>query len=262
LKKEKKMSSIMDSAADIKIYNYKTKTVHTEKGVVIYDTATNIFKCFGNECVETFDKFRYDKNIIQVAPICMGKIYDFTAAEHLIKWMIDKYVDRADGKKRHFKCSNRTIIYLHEPMSPVDVKAYTDLMYMQGYKNIHVISADTNIAGMTPEEAIRNAEEPLGKLDCAIEITKDSPLSMPAMLMKHSKKTAKDGAYPHQKSSIKNRWYLCFLVPAIIRIHFSIGQTAPFSRPLSVSHSSSTVTYLTSPASFSSVTETLGFCPG
>ncbi|MBQ4219708.1 MAG: rod shape-determining protein [Butyrivibrio sp.] len=170
------MSSIMDSAADIKIYNYKTKTVHTEKGVVIYDTATNIFKCFGNECVETFDKFRYDKNIIQVAPICMGKIYDFTAAEHLIKWMIDKYVDRADGKKRHFKCSNRAIIYLHEPMSPVDVKAYTDLMYMQGYKNIHVISADTNIAGMTPEEAIRNAEEPLGKLDCAIEITKDSPL--------------------------------------------------------------------------------------
>lgn len=67
------MSSIMDSAADIKIYNYKTKTVHTKKGVVIYDTATNIFKCFGNECVKTFDKFRYDKNIIQVVPICMGK---------------------------------------------------------------------------------------------------------------------------------------------------------------------------------------------
>ena len=52
------MSSIIDSAADIRIYNYKTGTVHTEKGVVIYDTATNTFKCFGNECAEVFDKLQ------------------------------------------------------------------------------------------------------------------------------------------------------------------------------------------------------------
>ena len=80
-----KMSSIIDSAADIRIYNYKTGTVHTEKGVVIYDTAVNVYKCFGNECEEAFDKLRYDKNIIQVIPISMGKICDFTVAQHFIK---------------------------------------------------------------------------------------------------------------------------------------------------------------------------------
>ncbi|MEE3496107.1 MAG: rod shape-determining protein [Butyrivibrio sp.] len=170
------MSSIIDSAADIRIYNYKTGTVHTEKGVVIYDTAVNVYKCFGNECEEAFDKLRYDKNIIQVIPISMGKICDFTVAQHFIKWMIGKYVNNVDGKRRIFKRSSKALIYLHEPMSSIDVKAYTDLMYMQGYKNIQVLSTDTTIAGMTPEEAIRNAEESLGKLDCAIEITKDKPL--------------------------------------------------------------------------------------
>ena len=50
------MLSEMDSAADIRIYNYKTGTVHTEKGVVIYDKSTLYVKCLGNECEDTFDK--------------------------------------------------------------------------------------------------------------------------------------------------------------------------------------------------------------
>ena len=170
------MLSEMDSAADIRIYNYKTGTVHTEKGVVIYDKSTLDVKCLGNECADTFDKIWNSKNYALAVPISMGKIYHYIAAEMLIKWMIGKYIDRVDGKLRIFKRSKRALIYLHEPMSSIDVKTYTDLMYMQGYKNIQILSTDTTIAGMTPEEAIRNAEESLGKLDCAIEITKDKPL--------------------------------------------------------------------------------------
>ena len=192
------MLSEMDSAADIRIYNYKTGTVHTEKGVVIYDKSTLDVKCLGNECADTFDKIWNSKNYALASPISMGKIYHYIAAEMLIKWMIGKYVDRVEGKLRNFKRSKRALIYLHEPISPVDIRMYIDLMLMLSYKdiyvitmdtghikgdkirfagkNIHVIGTDTFLAGRTPEEAIRKAEEAYGKLDCAIEITKDRHL--------------------------------------------------------------------------------------
>ena len=191
-KEEKNMLSEMDSAADIRIYNYKTGTVNTEKGVIIYDKSTLDIKCFGNECADTFDRIWNSKDYAQDVPISIGKIYEYKAAVMLIKWMIGKYVDRVDGKLRIFKRSKRALIYLHEPMSTVDLRMYMNLMRFLHYRdiyiisangdhkmyceNIHVIGTEKFLAGRTPEEAIRKAEEVYGKLDCAIEITKDRHL--------------------------------------------------------------------------------------
>ena len=50
------MLNEIDSAADIRIYNYKTKTVHTEKCLVIYKKDSEKIVCFGNECEEYYEK--------------------------------------------------------------------------------------------------------------------------------------------------------------------------------------------------------------
>ncbi len=165
--------SMMDSAADIRIYNYKTKKVHTEKGMVLFGREPVTVACLGSECEEAMTQISDMQNYALVVPISNGRIYDYTASEKLLKWMVHKYIDEAGGKRRIFKRSTKALIYLHEPCSPIEKKAYTDLMYILGYKNILMLDCSTDLGGMTPQEAIWSAEEVHGKIDCAIEIAKD-----------------------------------------------------------------------------------------
>ena len=119
------------------------------------------------------------------------RIYDYPSSEKLIKWMIRKYVDQADGKRRILKRSAKALIYLHEPLRPLDLKAYEDLMHLVGYKEVLVITSSTDLGGMTPEQAIWSAEEVHWKLDCAIEITKEEPLGYARYAFERFKKDCK-----------------------------------------------------------------------
>ena len=193
--KEKKIMDefrlVNDSAADIRIYNYKTKTVHTEKAMMIFKREPVTVVCLGNECEAAYEQITDKENYIFLIPISMGKIYDYPSSEKLIKWMIRKYVDQADGKRRILKRSAKALIYLHEPLRPVDLKAYEDLMHLVGYKEVLVITSSTDLGGMTPEQAIWSAEEVHGKLDCAIEITKEEPLGYARYAFERFKKDCK-----------------------------------------------------------------------
>jgi hypothetical protein len=182
---------VIDSAADIRIYDYKTKTVHTEKAMVLFRKDTLTIACLGNECEAAYEQITDKENYSFVIPISMGKIYDYITSEKLLRWMIGKYIDRADGKRRIFKRSSKALIYLHEPLSPIDLRTYEDLMYLVGYKEVIVISSNTDLGGMTPEEAIWSAEEAHGKLDCAIEITKEEPLGYARYAFEEFKKDCK-----------------------------------------------------------------------
>ncbi len=182
---------VIDSAADIRIYDYKTKTVHTETAMVIFIKDSLTITCLGNECEATYEQITDKENYSFVIPIAMGKIYDYMTSEKLIRWMIGEHVDRADGKKRLFKRSPKALIYLHEPLSPIDIRAFEDLMYLVGYKEVIVITSNTDFGGMTPEEAIWSAEEVHGKLDCAIEITKEEPLGYALYAFEKFKKDCK-----------------------------------------------------------------------
>ena len=182
---------VSDSAADIRIYNYKTRTVHTEKGMMIFKREPKTITCLGNECEAAYEQIMDKENFVFLIPISMGKIYDYVASEKFIKWMIRQYVDQVDGKRRILRRSSKALIYLHEPVGPVDKKTYYDLMYLVGYKEVIMITSDTDLGGMTPEEAIWSSEEAYGKIDCAIEITKDETLGYARYAFENFKKDCK-----------------------------------------------------------------------
>ncbi|RKM55793.1 hypothetical protein D6853_09615 [Butyrivibrio sp. X503] len=170
--------NIIDSAADIKIYNYKTKEMHCEKALVWIRNDTETLTCLGDECVDAYKTLpESDKqNMTLIAPIALGKIVDYANAERLIRYMVKKYIDGAGGKRRIFRRSSRALLVLHEPCSEIEQKAYEDLVYKIGYKGgVSVINSETKLYDITHEEAIIHAEETSGKLDCAIEITKNEP---------------------------------------------------------------------------------------
>jgi hypothetical protein len=169
---------IINSAADIKIYNYRDRTVHSEKGLVLFKKEKDnfIIACLGEEC----EKYRMDlsdsDNYVLAIPFSLGAIADYPVAEKLLKYLLNKYVHTSGGKRRLFKRADRVLLFLHEPCGPVDLKAYEDLMMLLGYKDVHMITTKTDLGGLSVEEAIWNMEEAQGKkFDCAIEITKNNP---------------------------------------------------------------------------------------
>ena len=83
---------VNDSAADIRIYDYKTKTVHTEKAMVIFREDSLSIACLGNECEAAYEQITDKENYTFVIPIAMGQIYDYITSEKLIKWMIGKEI--------------------------------------------------------------------------------------------------------------------------------------------------------------------------
>ncbi|MBR5636643.1 MAG: rod shape-determining protein [Pseudobutyrivibrio sp.] len=180
--------SLFDQDADIKIYNYKTKKVHMEKSSILLHAETQKIAALGNECSQYVEG---DTRFKLVHPIVMGRVEDYSLAQAFFKWIVNANVNYIDGKRRLFKRSNRVLIFLHEPCSEVDKKIYCDLLYELGYKNIFIISADTELGNTTPEEVIWNAEETYGKLDFAIEITKEDKYQYARYLYKELQNSCK-----------------------------------------------------------------------
>ena len=112
-----------------------------------------------------------------VAPITLGKINEYKLTTMFIKWMINKYINYANGKKRLFRRSRKALIFLHEPMSLVDQKAYEDIMFLMGYnRGISEINSETILCNLASEQAIWSSDNKDNKLDCAIEVTKDNTI--------------------------------------------------------------------------------------
>ena len=65
-------NGVIDSAADIRIYDYKTKTVHTEKAMVLFIKDTLTIACLGNECEAAYEQITDKENYSFVIPISMG----------------------------------------------------------------------------------------------------------------------------------------------------------------------------------------------
>ncbi len=169
---------VFDGAADINIYNYKTRQMHTEKGVLLFDkksvdSGAPKVLALGNECLDIY--MPGDPRYELVIPICLGKIQDYMATEMLFKWMIDKFIRSENGKMKLLKRSPRALLFLHEPSSNVDLKVFNDALYMCGCRDIINMTSQTVIGNMTNEEAIWRSEETHGKIEFALEITKNEP---------------------------------------------------------------------------------------
>lgn len=162
--------AFFDSSADIKIYNYKTREIFSEKCLMAFHKGTNTIAAVGKECTNFSPN---DDRVDLCVPIVMGKLADYTAAHMLFRYFIQKHIYMINGKHRLLRRSTKALIFLHEPCTEVEKKMYNDLLYSLGYKEIFMITSETELNGMTVEEAIWGSEEVHGKLDCAIEIGKD-----------------------------------------------------------------------------------------
>lgn len=159
-----------DSAADVKIYDYKTRSIHEEKCCLLMFRENGKIACLGNECTQYIGRSELESE--PCIPIKLGRVVDYTAAENFFKYLHRIYIKKTNGKPRLFKRSNKILLFLHEPCSEVDKKIYMDLMAFLGYANVILITSETNLGGMSPEEAIWSSEEVHGKIDCAFEIGK------------------------------------------------------------------------------------------
>ena len=184
--------AFFDSAADIKIYNYKTREIFSEKCLMAFHKGTNTVAAVGEECTNFSPN---DDRVDLCLPIVMGKLANYTAAHMLFKYFIQKYIYTINGKRILLRRSTKALIFLHEPCSEVDMKMYNDLLYSLGYKEIFIITAETELNGLTVEEAIWRSEEVHGKLDCAIEIGKDDKYQYARYAYEQLKKDYKRWGY-------------------------------------------------------------------
>ncbi|MBR1702887.1 MAG: rod shape-determining protein [Lachnospiraceae bacterium] len=173
------MMDPFDACADIKIYNYKTREIHSEKALVLIHEDTGKILAVGNDC----ERFALGNEMLRlVAPIALGRVVDYNAAEALFKWLHHKYI--LNKKYRLFKGNKKGTICHHEPCSRVDAKYYSDLIFSLGYKSVILIS--TEVVGAKPEDmtlddtlTLEDALWEIGardnKVECAFEVTKEDP---------------------------------------------------------------------------------------
>lgn len=169
---------LLNSAADIRIYNYSDRTVHSEKGLVLFRKEKENFfvAALGEECEQHRMDLSDPEHYVLSVPFSLGAITDYPVAEKLLKYMISKYVHTVNGKRKLLKRSSSVLLFLHEPCGPADLKAYQDLLMLLGYKDVHMVTEGSDLGGLSVEEAIWKMEElQKRKFDCAIEITKNNP---------------------------------------------------------------------------------------
>ena len=134
--------------ADIKIYNYKKKVKYDEKSLVIFEKTGKMITA-GKECE--------------------GMLY----AEKMLKQMLCRYLGKSS-----FTGYGEGLIFIHEKLNEVEMKAYFDLLYQAGAKN--VVYADESVKGIpegTPwEDVIWGMKNTYKNLRFAVEITKEQPM--------------------------------------------------------------------------------------
>ena len=124
--------------ADIKIYDYKQKVKYDEKSLVIFEKTGKMITA-GKECEGML--YALPANSIGFSPIVLGRVSDYTCAEKMLKQMLCRYLGKAS-----FTGYGEGLIFIHEKLNEVEMKAYFDLLYQAGAKN--VVYADESVKGI------------------------------------------------------------------------------------------------------------------
>ena len=114
--------------ADIKIYDYKKKVKYDEKSLVIFEKTGKMITA-GKECEGML--YALPANSIGFSPIVLGRVSDYTCAEKMLKQMLCRYLGKAS-----FTGYGEGLIFIHEKLNEVEMKAYFDLLYQAGAKNV------------------------------------------------------------------------------------------------------------------------------
>ena len=156
--------------ADIKIYDYKKKVKYDEKSLIIFEKTGKIIKA-GKECEGML--YTLPAHCVYFSPVVLGRVSDYTCAEIMIKQLLSRYLG-----KPSFMGYGEGLIFIHEKINEVEMKAYFDLIYQAGAKN--VIYMDERTKGIqegTPwEDAIWGMKNVHKNLRFAVEITKEQPM--------------------------------------------------------------------------------------
>ena len=106
--------------ADIKIYDYKKKVKYDEKSLVIFEKTGKMITA-GKECEGML--YTLPANSIGFSPIVLGRVSDYTCAEKMLKQMLCRYLGKSS-----FTGYGEGLIFIHEKLNEVEMKAYFDLL--------------------------------------------------------------------------------------------------------------------------------------
>lgn len=156
--------------ADIKIYDYKKKIKHDEKSLIILEETGKVIKA-GKECETIADAL--PAHCVYFSPLVLGKVSDYTCAEILIKQLLTRYLG-----KPSFMGYGEGLIFIHEKLNEVEMKAFFDLIYQAGAKNVIYMDERTKgiPEGLPWEDVIRGMKNTHKNLRFAVEITKEQPM--------------------------------------------------------------------------------------
>ena len=125
----------------------------------------------GKECEAML--YTLPANAIGFSPIVLGRVSDYTCAEKNVKADAVPVSGQAC-----FAGYGEGLIFIHEKLNEVEMKAYFDLLYQAGAKN--VVYADESVKGIpegTPwEDVIWGMKNTYKNLRFAVEITKEQPM--------------------------------------------------------------------------------------
>ena len=125
----------------------------------------------GKECEAML--YTLPAHSIGFSPIILGRVSDYTCAEKMLKKMLCRYLGKSS-----FTGYGEGLIFIHEKLNEVEMKAYFDLLYQAGAKN--VVYADESVQGIpegTPwEDVIWGMKNTYKNLRFAVEITKEQPM--------------------------------------------------------------------------------------
>lgn len=156
--------------ADIKIYDYKKKVKYDEKSLIILEETGKVVKA-GKECETMADSL--PTHCVFFSPLVLGKVSDYTCAEILIKQLLHQYLG-----KPSIMGYGEAIIFIHEKLNEVEMKAYFGLIYQAGAKKVIYMDEKTKgIPEGTPwEDVIWGMKNVYKNLRFAVEITKEQPM--------------------------------------------------------------------------------------
>ena len=83
----------------------------------------------GKECEGML--YALPANSIGFSPIVLGRVSDYTCAEKMLKQMLCRYLGKSS-----FTGYGEGLIFIHEKLNEVEMKAYFDLLYQAGAKNV------------------------------------------------------------------------------------------------------------------------------
>ncbi len=156
--------------ADIKIYDYKKKVKYDEKSLMILKETGQVIKA-GKECETMADAL--PAHYVYLSPLVLGRVSDYTCAEKMMKQLLYQSLG-----KPSFTGYGEGLIFVHEKLNEVEMKAYLDLIYQAGAR--HVIYMDERTKGipegMPWEKVIWGMENTYKSVRFAVEITKEQPM--------------------------------------------------------------------------------------